>query len=126
MPLVVAQPNKKMVKNIAHNPIYSLPDSIGSLSNLLFFYISNMKLQILPPQIGKLVNLEYLNLRGNQLEGTIPEELYNLKKDNSRITAIEILKMRGAKIKKKIVPFFIQPNEGIVVHPNEVVFANVD
>ncbi len=46
---------------------------------------------------------------------------YNTKKSNSRVRAVEILKMRGAKHEKKIVPFEIT-DKGIVVYPNEPVF----
>ena len=51
--------------------------------------------------------------------------LYNIKKGDLRISAIEILKMRGTKIKKKIVPFQIQPGKGIEVYPQETVFAEI-
>lgn len=47
---------------------------------------------------------------------------YNVKKSNSRIRAVEILKMRGIKHEKKIVPFEIA-DDGIVVYPNEPVFT---
>lgn len=51
--------------------------------------------------------------------------LYNIKKDDVRTTAIEVLKMRGARINKKIVPFQIISGKGIEVYPSEIVFAEV-
>lgn len=46
---------------------------------------------------------------------------YNVKRKNSRVRAVEILKMRGAKHEKKIVPFEIT-NAGMIVYPTEPVF----
>jgi circadian clock protein KaiC len=46
---------------------------------------------------------------------------YNVKRENDRVRAIEILKLRGAKHKSKIVPFEMKRN-GIVVYPTEPVF----
>ncbi len=46
---------------------------------------------------------------------------YNVKKGNMRVRALEILKMRGARHEKKIVPFEIG-NSGIIVFPNEPIF----
>ena len=51
--------------------------------------------------------------------------IYNIKKGDTRISAIEVLKMRGVKIKKKIVPFLIQTKKGIEVYPEETVFAEI-
>jgi len=47
--------------------------------------------------------------------------LYNLGKEESRIRAIEILKMRGTDHHKGVVPFEITP-KGMVIHPQEKVF----
>jgi len=49
--------------------------------------------------------------------------IYNIRKGDSRQSAIEILKMRGAKFQKKIVPMEILSGEGIVVYPTQKVFA---
>ena len=46
---------------------------------------------------------------------------YNVKRGNMRVRAIEILKLRGAKHEKKIVPFDVGDN-GITVFPNEPIF----
>lgn len=51
--------------------------------------------------------------------------LYNIKKGDVRTTAIELLKLRGAKIKKKIVPFTIKSGKGIEVFPEATVFGAV-
>lgn len=47
---------------------------------------------------------------------------YNLKRNNIRVRAIEILKLRGAKHEKKIVPFEVG-DSGITVFPNEPIFV---
>ncbi|MBW2965952.1 AAA family ATPase [Candidatus Woesearchaeota archaeon] len=47
--------------------------------------------------------------------------LYNIKKENIRVRAIEVFKMRGTKHSAKIFPFEIT-DEGIVVYPEETVF----
>lgn len=46
---------------------------------------------------------------------------YNVKRGNMRVRAVEILKMRGAKHEKKIVPFEIG-NNGITIFPTEPIF----
>lgn len=47
--------------------------------------------------------------------------MYNLKLGYSRVRAIEILKMRGTKHEKKIVPLKIT-EKGIVVYPGEQIY----
>jgi KaiC/GvpD/RAD55 family RecA-like ATPase len=46
---------------------------------------------------------------------------YNVRRGNMRVRAIEILKMRGARHEKKIVPFEIG-NNGITIFPTEPIF----
>lgn len=48
---------------------------------------------------------------------------YNIRSKNIRINALEILKARGTPHQKKIVPFKIVSNKGIVVYPTEEVFT---
>ncbi|KYK27356.1 hypothetical protein AYK26_03800 [Euryarchaeota archaeon SM23-78] len=48
---------------------------------------------------------------------------YNIRKKNVRLNALEILKIRGTLHQKKIVPFKIISNQGIVVYPQEEVFT---
>jgi len=50
---------------------------------------------------------------------------YNIRRDNVRETAIEVLKMRGEKHQKKIVAMQIT-DKGIVVHPDQEVFGALD
>jgi len=52
--------------------------------------------------------------------------MYNIKKGDIRTNALEFLKMRGTKIKKKIVPFEISSGQGIEVFPDATVFGGVD
>ena len=50
--------------------------------------------------------------------------LYNLKHGNVRENAIEVLKLRGASHKKKIVAFQIT-SSGIIVYPDQEVFSEM-
>ena len=58
----------------------SIPPEIGYLTNLTYLEISeNYDLTgSIPPEIGNLTNLTYLNLGGNLLTGEIPPEIGNL------------------------------------------------
>jgi circadian clock protein KaiC len=49
--------------------------------------------------------------------------LYNIRKGERRESAIEVLKMRGAKFQRKIVPMEIISQKGIVVYPTQKVFG---
>jgi circadian clock protein KaiC len=49
---------------------------------------------------------------------------YNIRKGNFRVTAIEVVKIRGVAHKKKIVPFKIRAGKGIEVYPMEEIFSN--
>jgi circadian clock protein KaiC len=51
--------------------------------------------------------------------------LYNIRKGDIRESAIEVLKMRGAKHKKKIVAMQIT-DRGIEVYPEQEVFSGID
>ena len=50
--------------------------------------------------------------------------LYNYRKQNIRVSALEVIKMRGAKIEKKMVPFEIIGKKGIVVYSEAMVFED--
>jgi KaiC/GvpD/RAD55 family RecA-like ATPase len=49
--------------------------------------------------------------------------MYNIRNKNIRSNALEILKLRGTSHQKKIVPFKMISNKGIVVYPMEEVFT---
>ncbi len=51
--------------------------------------------------------------------------LYNIRKENMRENAIEVLKMRGEKHQKKIVAMRIT-DKGIVVYPDQEVFGGFE
>jgi circadian clock protein KaiC len=51
--------------------------------------------------------------------------LYNIRKGNIRENAIEILKMRGSKHKKKIVAMQVTSGIGIEVFPEQEVFSKI-
>jgi len=50
--------------------------------------------------------------------------LYNIRRENIRESAIEVLKMRGVKHQKKIVAMQITDN-GIVIYPEQEVFGGI-
>jgi circadian clock protein KaiC len=81
-------------------------ESIGATA----FFISET--EEIPSQAIKTSDEQFLS------DGVI--FLYNLRKGNIRSSAIEIIKMRGVKINKKIVPFEIIEKKGIVVYPEGV------
>jgi KaiC/GvpD/RAD55 family RecA-like ATPase len=52
--------------------------------------------------------------------------LYNIRRGDVRESAIEILKMRGAGHKKKVVAMQIVPKSGIEVFPDQEVFGGLE
>ena len=72
-----------------------------------------------------------INLDMNQFSRSGIEEFlsdgviafYNIRKGNSRVSATEIIKLRGTAHKKKIVPFSIATGRGIEVYPSEEIFT---
>ena len=57
----------------------SIPPEIGNLTNLTYLNLSNNQLSgSIPSEIGNLTNLTDLSLRNNQLTGEIPESICNL------------------------------------------------
>lgn len=52
--------------------------------------------------------------------------LYNIRREDVRESAIEILKLRGASFQKKIVAMQIIGGEGIVVYPAQKVFGGIE
>lgn len=73
-----------------------------------------------------------LDLNDHQFSRTGVEEFlsdavfafYNMRKGNIRVSATEIVKLRGAAHKKKIVPFSILGGKGIEVYPQEEIFVD--
>ncbi|XP_014624354.2 receptor-like protein EIX1 isoform X3 [Glycine max] len=73
-----------------------IPPQIGNLSNLVYLDLRYVAYGTVPSQIGNLSKLRYLDLsdnyfEGNQLEGTIPTSLGNLC--NLRVIDLSYLKL---------------------------------
>jgi len=51
--------------------------------------------------------------------------IYNIRRQNTRQTAIEVLKMRGIRHQKKIVSMNIT-DKGIVVYPNKEIYSEIE
>ena len=57
----------------------TIPPELGQLTNLRFLDLAHNQLTgMIPPELGQLTNLEVLGLRGNQFTGCIPNTLRNL------------------------------------------------
>ena len=56
-----------------------IPPEIGQLTNLTYLELGQKNLTgEIPPEIGQLTNLTFLSLYSNQLTGEIPPEIGNL------------------------------------------------
>jgi circadian clock protein KaiC len=51
--------------------------------------------------------------------------LYSIRRDSLRVNAVEVVKLRGGKHEKRVIPFSIVPGQGIVAYPHEEVFASL-
>ena len=76
---VIKEAAKDGVKelDLSGKELTSLPPEIGKLVNLQILYLNNNQLTALPPEIGNLVNLTRLYLYSNQLTA-LPPEIGNL------------------------------------------------
>jgi Leucine-rich repeat (LRR) protein len=62
----------QIVETCGYLPV--IPESIGSLSNLLVLYLQDNQITTLPNSLGYLSNLQELNLSGNKITH-IPESI---------------------------------------------------
>ncbi|MDP5044923.1 MAG: ATP-binding cassette domain-containing protein, partial [Leeuwenhoekiella sp.] len=70
----------------------SIPPELGSLINLEFLFIRNTLVDgTIPPELGNLNNLLSLGLNGNQLTGNIPSEL-------GILTNLTVLRLDGNQL----------------------------
>lgn len=63
--------------SLSNQKIKKLPPEIGKLKNLQWLTVSENRLKTLPPEIGQLRNLEFLSVFDNRLK-YIPLEISNL------------------------------------------------
>ncbi len=63
----------------SNNLTGALPPELGNLTKIVYLDLSNNQIAgTIPPELGNLESLESLNLDGNPLTGSIPSELGNL------------------------------------------------
>jgi leucine-rich repeat protein SHOC2 len=78
---------------LSYNSLSSLPENIGNLINLTSLHLGNNKLTSLPNSIGNLSNLQRLYLYSNELT-SLPESIGNLSKlveihlDNNQLVSL--------------------------------------
>jgi leucine-rich repeat protein SHOC2 len=63
--------------NLERNQLTTLPETIGNLTNLTRLDLNNNQLSTLPSSIGSLINLNYLSVLGNQII-SLPDSTTNL------------------------------------------------
>jgi Leucine-rich repeat (LRR) protein len=62
------------------NNITIVPDSIGDLNQLVEFNLhNNRRIEAIPKSIGKIINLEILDIRNNNIS-SLPNAVKNLKR----------------------------------------------
>ncbi|KAG6755010.1 hypothetical protein POTOM_040823 [Populus tomentosa] len=77
--------NLSFISLAANRLTGNIPGHLGSFTALTYLYGLNLNLEsnqfsgVVPPELGKLVNLKTLILSGNKLVGTLPEALAQIK-----------------------------------------------
>ncbi|KAH7568689.1 hypothetical protein JRO89_XS06G0032800 [Xanthoceras sorbifolium] len=88
IPLEWASMQLKFISVFANRLSGNIPSHLGNITSLTYFLnesISNRDLEanqfsgMIPPELGKLINLETLRLSSNRLSGNFPLELAELK-----------------------------------------------
>jgi internalin A len=77
--------------NLSNRGLTELPPEIGRLANLQRLYLGNNQLTALPPEIGRLANLQALSLWGNLLTALPPEI--------GKLANLQILDLDGNQLK---------------------------
>ncbi len=72
------------------------------------------------------IPLKYSNSGAEEFLADGVVAFYAVRHGNIRENAIEIIKLRGATHKKKIVAMQIVEGEGIVVYPEQEIFSNIE
>ena len=91
--------------DISHSNLSEIPSEIGKLINLEYINLGYNEITSIPPEIGKLNNLTWIDLNGNEIT-SIPSEIGNLENltrlslHNNQITSIptEIGKLNNLKV----------------------------
>src|SRR5687768_4333546 len=69
----VARVSGAMELDLSELGLEVLPPEVGQLANLQTLYLYGNQLSALPPEIGQLTNLQRFNLNSNQLSALPPE-----------------------------------------------------
>ncbi len=94
---VITDENSRVIGLLLSNSLLSggLPPELGSLAALRWLDLSHNQITgALPPELGNLTNLEGLLLSGNLLTGLLPSALGQL--DNLRVVRLSGNQLRGA------------------------------
>lgn len=84
------------------NSFTQLPNSIGNLRSLKVLSVRNAPLTRIPPSLGKLEQLQYLDISGNKKFAAFPEIIYKLKK--LRVLQISYTTVLGKTIEPYAIP----------------------
>ncbi|WP_310483471.1 leucine-rich repeat domain-containing protein [Chamaesiphon sp. VAR_48_metabat_403] len=85
---------------LVDNELTSLPESIGSLSNLNILYLRKNQLASLPESISNLTNLSILDLGDNQFS-YLPESIFNL----ANLKSLNVINSQLTDLPTSIVNF---------------------
>jgi len=79
IPEAITKLTKLQVLYLNQNQLSDFPIIVSSMPSLRELHLGRNKIKLIPPEIGKLTGLRELSLSYNQLTGSLPIEILNLK-----------------------------------------------